>query len=805
MDNDRKVRELRKKITELTNKASEKGNSKKVVRIATQLKDFDEYSDILRMYGVLEEDNMEDIKHLKTDLKILYRELKSDLKTAIISGRKSTFREMAEEMQYVLSNSPVMQRLPKEEYDNIIKSFTFEPSMRKEEYIRNVKAEIAQFEDDRNMLGKLYSMQKELSEENPKQSTIDAKELYDAFIKQQKELQKELDYRDAQRETTTTYNALCEAYKALEKCKQGLLQPELSKKEKKELERARKDALKDIEEYMDSEYSKVLFDKDGNLKVSEDKLKSALKAQIQDLAFEKNRLNGIVDDKAVKKDYYDIIKVGVMRELETATNLFELQKKEKETEEHQKNSDVKKFTKKLRLKLVLENLKRIYMNEARLKGLEERLAVLSNKPKDQLTQQEIAEMQKLRSEILEIRNDINKISREVNRVKQLGSELGIDCIIHGNIDFNSVDQIDNIVLPQVEEALQNQRDEANLGVYKVLDRYGISEKDLRPTTIRVKMNEVVDDIRKNRRYRMIDLDYNNTKRAIMFNSNPGKVYYSKAPDKETSQKDEEIDEEYDEDHTISVIKKMNVDYTSLQLDTIDDRYKQRVECGRVYRYMRGEGPYELNFVSEDLGEYLDNPKKKLDKVLDELRDRMIKELGDKEALADFCEESAENKYIKHILSDNFVKRTIAKKKFIRDLEKANQGNEILSYVNMAIALNSEILPEEIDATLSRLAQPYTRESDIKKYVIIKEKNSALGLIHKKETKVSYSKLVDTQKQKEQENEMHFEINTRSARDGMVRPFEFDTAEMWDYTTARDKQRDNKKTKTKNHEQDGEIE
>lgn len=805
MDNDKKVRELRNKIAELTSKASEKSNFRKVVRIANQLKDFDENSEILRMYGVFEEDNMEDIKHLKTDLKVLCRELKSDLKTAMISGKKSTFREMAEEMQYVLSNSPIMQRFPKEEYDNIMQSFTFDSSIRKKEYIRNVKEEIAQFEDDRDMLVKLYSMQKELSAKNPKQSTIDAKELYDAFIKQQKKLQKELDYRDAQREITTTYNALCEAYKTLEKCEQGLLQPELSKKEIKELERAKKEALSNIEEYMDSEYSKDLFDKDGKLKVSEDKLKSALKEQIQDLAFEKNKLNGIVDDKAVKKDYYDIVKSEVMRELETATNLFELQKKEKETEEHQKNPDVQEYTKKLRLKLVLENLKRIYMNEARLRGLEERLAVLKNKPKDQLTQQEIAEMQKLSKEILEIRNDINKISKEVSRIKQLGSELGIDCIIHGNIDFNSVDQIDNIVLPQVEESIQNQRDEVNLGVHKVLDRYGIYEDDLTLTTVRVKMNEAVDDIRKNRRYRMIDLDYNNTKRAIVFNSNPGKIYYSKTTDKETSQKDEE--KEIDEDDTISVIKKMNVDYTSLQLDTIDDRYKQRVECGRVYRYIRGEGPYELNFVSEDLGEYLDNPKKKLDKVLDGLRDRMIKELGNKEALADFCEESAENKYMKDILSDNFIKRTIAKKKFIRDLEKANSGNETLSYVNMAIALNSEILPEGIDVTLSRLAQPYIRESDIKKYTVTRERSSGLGLIHKKETRVSYSKLVDTQKRKEQENGMHFEINTRSARDGMVRPFEFDTVEMWDYTTARDKQRDSKKSKTKAkaHEQEGEIE
>ncbi len=799
MYNDKKVKDLRIKMQEMLDKYSEKFEenidkevAKKELGAFEGFKNVVENFDILRMYGLLEEDNDIDVKRLAKDMKKLIKELRADLKEASRSGKKSTFREMSEEMQDTLNDSPVIQRLPKEVRDNIMQSFTFNSSMKKDEYIRNVKAEIKQLEEERNAI----------IEAGLNPVKVDSF-LYNDFIKQQKILQEELDYRDAQIEVTTTYNALCESYKTLEKCKQQLVEPDLSKKEIKKIENARGEALKNIAEYMDSGYSESLFDKDGKLVVTEEKLKSVLKEQIQDLAFEKNRLNGIVDDKVVQRDYYAIIKAGILGEIESAKDLLELQKKEKATEEHQKNPDVKEFTKRLRLKMLLEKLKQIYADEAKLKGLRERLEVLKNKPQNQLTPDEIKEMQRLSKKICNISMDVNRISSLINEIMQLGNELGISCIIDGNIDLNSVNQIDSVALPQVNQSIQNQRDEINARVYKVLDRYDISDDDLRLTTIRVKMNETVDDIRKNRRYRTIDLDYNNSKGAIMFNSNPGKTYYSNEPAKETSKKHEEndIDEKYEKDDTIAVIKKMNVDYTSLQLDTIDDRYKQRVECGRVYRYARGSGPYELLFISEDLDEYLDDPKKKLDEVLDRLRDRISNELSDGETLEDFCEENAENKYMKDLLSDNFMKRTIAKKKFIKDLAKANPGNEMLGYANMAIALNSEILPDDIDKTLSRLAQPYTRESDISKYVVTKEKSGTLGFIRKEEIKISHSKLVDTQEQKEQENEMHFEINTRSARDGMVRPFEIENVEMWDYKVSHDKNREKKKSKSKESEKE----
>ena len=129
-------------------------------------------------------------------------------------------------------------------------------------------------------------------------------------------------------------------------------------------------------------------------------------------------------------------------------------------------------------------------------------------------------------------------------------------------------------------------------------------------------------------------------------------------------------------NTLKFPIQLYVQTRSVNLNDNITKYKQRVEFGRVYRYERGKKDGELHFVEEDLEVYLENPKKKLNEILDGLREKVLAEFPSEKELENYCDK-LESKEFKGLLSKSPIKRARAKKELIKKIEISNIKKESL--------------------------------------------------------------------------------------------------------------------------------
>ena len=836
MDNERKIRELRKKIDELSEMFEERFEQVLQTKKNRRAQDVDfsiyntgvegfgneKFYERIVSYGI-DVSNNDELKEMARSLKNVEKLLEAQLKDIRKTRKREDFEEIAYEIQSALSSSTMMQRLPPEELQKRIDSLKYEPGISRKVYIERLKNELEQVRYERDSArGKI------IVNNDP-----DLKAIYDDLLDKDHILNRELEYRNEHKAVTREYNVLCETYQTLEKIDVLFAQPGLSDEKRKLLEQKRDGLLNTVYGYLPDNVTDRIFDENLQLTVSNREMMRALKEEIQDIAFEKNALNGIVDDNARRKDTFDIMKVDIFENIEEATDWNRLQEKRKQMPFAFKNPEVQEFADKLELKLLMQQLMSIYQKEGTLKDLRSQLDELRNKPMEQLTDDERQKIQNLYKEIREIQSEVNNISSISNKIRELGGSLDIECIVNGSLDLNSRTAITTVGIPQVDMAMKRQKELAQCRKDRIFERYDIKEGATQEEIIE-QMGSRINQILMNKRDIIIGIEPKEGKDVNAPSDTSSKENSSsvvplnfdkEAPSKVplTSFKDDmDLDDEPAEEFPPEeqrVLRKMKIYDTQTQIDTIDDRYKQRVELGKVYRYERGNDSQELLFVEEDLETYLEDPKKKLNEVLNGLRNRMLNELGSEEDLEAFCQNGAGNKSFEGLVSKNPLKRMSAKRKFIKELEKANIGNKGMAYANMAIALNSEVLPEAVDKVLDRMAQPYIRESDMKKYVKMGEKSGLLGVTHREQGKIYKSKLIETQRNSDYKKEKYSSrLNVRTEKDGMVRPFEITMEEMGTFQVTQEKPNKaqnprrnnnshgkNKSKKRDNKSQDGEIE
>ena len=786
MDSDRKVRDLRAKIFELSQKFDAEFENviksrkyRKVQDLNISFSDIEEYADErfderIHTYGV-DKTNDEALKEMAISLKNVEKLLSMKLKDIRKVRDREEFEDIVAEVQSAISSSLFMQRLPSDELKKRLEKLKYNPDVTRREYIRNLKKEIEQLQYERDAARGMLVINRDPQ----------LKSLYDELEADDRILKDEIEYRRENEEVSLAYNSLCEAYQTLERIYSRYSDPNLSEEENEFLEKELDKIIPILYTHLSEKTRERVFSKEKGFNGAE--IFKVLKEEIQDLAFEKNALNGIVDSKALRKDSFDIVKIVILAEIEKYDNSKDL----KLLMEHEKmqHPEFKEFASKVRMKLLMQDLIGIYQKEANLKQIDERLRELSGKPQESLTNDETREKQRLSKERGQIKMDINKISQKTAEIRKLGTSLGIECIIDGSLDLNSEEAIKTIGIVQVDAAIKKQKDLVNERISKVLARYEI-EEGLTPEEITERMVAKVEEIRSRSNDRIVNLRYKDRSHEES----------EKTTDSSESKKENKKGIEKTDDDAV-IIRKMKVHDTQIQLDTIDDRYRQRVECGKVYRYVRGKSNDELNFIEEDLEAYIENPKKKLDQVLNGIRDRLIRELGSEKELEIFCDENDDKEFLEGLVSKNPLKRFKAKRDFMKKIELANNGNEGMAYASMALALNSEVLPNAIVGVMARTAQPYDRENDMKRYVKIKEKSGLFGLISREEGKIYQSRLLEADKRRERAKEAREDsyINVRSKTNGMVRPFEFAIEEL--EFELRPKQKNNKPRKNNHKKRD----
>lgn len=319
----------------------------------------------------------------------------------------------------------------------------------------------------------------------------------------------------------------------------------------------------------------------------------------------------------------------------------------------------------------------------------------------------------------------------------------------------SVDDWDDIIKKSNSD-MKTYLDKAKNEKIKVLDKYGIRynpSKIPNAKTTEENIKKAVGGIRE--RKKMIELIHNSKEN----------------PYKEIEEIYDPADYMYNHKGSQLIEKKEEMHYDVNE--QINEIGVQRIESGKVYRCERIG--HKILHVKEDLEIYLKNPKKKLNYVLDSLADKIEEDFEKNEDLKKFMNDE-KSKKLKDLTSKNPFTRMKARKNFIEELEK-NGG--LLNVANMAIALNSEIIPEDIVATLDRTAQPYTRDSDMSRYVETKQKGGFLGMGKKDVFEISETAIERAERiARNKENlGVRSKLKTISQPDGTVRPFEITDEEM----------------------------
>ena len=347
VDSERKVRELRKKIDELSEMFEERFEQVLQTKKNRRAQDVDfsiyntgvegfgneKFYERIVSYGI-DVSNNDELKEIARSLKNVEKLLEAQLKDIRKTRKREDFEEIAYEIQSALSSSTMMQRLSPEELQKRIDSLKYDPNISRKIYIERLKNELKQIRYERDAArGKI------IVNNDP-----DLKAIYDDLLDKDYILNRELEYRNEHKAVTREYNVLCETYQNLEKIDVLFAQPGLSDEKRKFLEQKRDSLLNTVYGYLPDDVTDRIFDEKLQLSVSNREMMRALKEEIQDIAFEKNALNGIVDDNARRKDIFDIMKVEVFEKLE----------KRKQKSYEFENLEVQEFADKLELKLSMQ-------------------------------------------------------------------------------------------------------------------------------------------------------------------------------------------------------------------------------------------------------------------------------------------------------------------------------------------------------------------------------------------------------------------------------------------------------------------
>ncbi len=853
MDSERALRELRKSIEELTETFNDT-----LARKNGRLRNFDVnatgYEDRamfrrVQDYGVdpsnpAELDQM--IRNLSDVIKDL-REKRDDLEEAIARGRRKApiLRGIRETMEGLTDSANISEEerdARKASYNNA--RFTARRDNNPNIILRDINRQLREFAFDRRS-----ALAMNVIMHNP-----ELREDYINLMEMESKLVEEEHYRGEQRKLTGKYNELCKAYMMLEKVERGMENPNLTPQQQLVMERDREDAIQKIEDAMqdpsdEKRRKDVLGDRTAGEAVDVKKLMPKLREEIEQVAFERNALNGIVDDRVLQRDKFDIERVDLQQKLKDSYSEPDEKKRADKQKELAKTKELEEYLQLLEIKNMINGLNK-KMGElqaaetelVRLQSLVPNPFDANNKDhvaKKAAADKKLAERDKLKNEVAKLKKDIfDKVSplKMKGLTKLQLSDLDDPAKI-GKVGAG----LDSKIKSAEKDA--SERRKKALSKYDVKEKRGADTKDLlagvdtKVRTIRSKyntrhalqtLNEQEQAVRndgtenptQNPAQNPADVGAPQGNQGAPVNparpaggvtpplfgnpsggrvvsprtvggvsgpapvssnptpapagTNPGVVPGETSPDVSAPQVQAEYRPADYKYRYLGYQKKLGEVPVQYDLQSqLDELGKQRVEAGKVYRYEKAGD--QLLYLEEDLSIYVTNPKAKLNNVLDGLRDRLEDEFESKADLQEFLEQDGKEE-LKDLISKNPLVRMRARRDFVKALESSGGAMQL---ANMAIALNSEATPEMINEVIGRKAQPYTRDSDMRKYVKMKEKSKFLGLGHVTKGKIDQPMIMQIANKIERAeargNRSSLQIRTQT--DGMLRPFEISDEEI----------------------------
>ncbi|MBQ8299945.1 MAG: hypothetical protein IJX99_08885 [Clostridia bacterium] len=853
MDSERALRELRKSIEELTETFNDT-----LARKNGRLRDFDinstGYEDRamlrrLQDYGI-NPSNPNDLNQMIRNLNDVIRDLREkrdDLEEAI--ARRRDKRPILRGIRSTMEGLDVSANISEEERDARRDSYnnarlSAARSNNPDILIRNINRQLREFVFDRKA-----ALAMSVIMQNP-----ELRENYINLMDMENKLEEEEQYRDDQRRLTGKYNELCKAYMLLEKVERGMENPNLTPQHQLVMERDREDAIQKIEDAMqdpadDARRKNVLGNRAPGDTVDIKKVMPKLREEIEQVAFERNALNGIVDDRVLQRDKFAVERVDLQQKLKDSYAEPDAKKRADKQKELAKTKELKEYLELLEIKNMINTLN---TKTSELQAAEAELTRLqglvpspfdANNPdhvaKRDAANKKLADVNKLKGEVAKLKKDIFD---KVSPLKMKGlTKLQLSELDDPAKLVKVGDGLDSRIKSAEKDAADRRK--KALAKYDVKERKGDKTKDLftkvdtKVASIRSRYNgrHALQTLNGQEQAARDAADGNATPNPVDVNapqvnpvgpgasgnptrttggvvpplfgnpggasSNPGvrvtqprmsgglggpnpapvnpvaPTSANPGPAPADVSAPQTTDEYRPADYKYRYLgyqKKLGEVPVQYDLQSqLDELGQQRVEAGKVYRYEKAGD--RLIYLEEDLSIYVTNPKAKLNDVLDGLRAKLEEEFNDKGKLKEFLAQDGKEE-LKDLISKNPLVRMRARKEFMDALESTGGPMQL---ANMAIALNSEATPEMINEVLGRKAQPYTRDSDMHKYVKMKEKRGFLGIGSVAKGKVDQPRIMQIankiEKAEARGNRSSLQIRTQT--DGMLRPFEISDEEI----------------------------
>ena len=502
------VRRLRNAITELSkvfdsevelvfSKGDSAGVPFSYVVDRTEFFERKKFYEIVEDYGI-DMTNHDQLVAAHKELSGLIKTFSSSVTELEKSKSSGTFEEVLKGMRDSLDTSTLMQSLPQDELEKRQKMLDIvtvqeiddngveETVASRPETMKQVKAFLSRLKKE------CYAVREaKMLNERP-----EIFEIYEDLRDMEDELVAEQEYRDEHRTVTAKYNSLCTSYESLEMIEQELSDSRITDKRRSRLDDERKAIIQTLKDTMSPEVSGRLFGKDGKREPSNTKLMKALKEDIEDVAFQKNALNGLVDRDVLSRDVFIIAQVDRMQDIEDASKLTNAKERTEKIKELTKTKELEEFAKKIELKRMLQELNTLLAELAELTAAEARYNELKAKPEKDLTDDEKREMAQLLQKTVKLKNVKSRVGTLQNSIKELAKELHMETFEKMDLNFSQV--IENFALKDVDRAIDGQKKSAQTRRNKVCAKYGIAKNET-TENISVQMKAKIEDIQKRKR------------------------------------------------------------------------------------------------------------------------------------------------------------------------------------------------------------------------------------------------------------------------------------------------------------------
>ena len=452
------------------------------------------FFELIESYGV-DMGNDSQLKNLAIELTHLSRFMGTKLDDLSDIRKRSEFRDVLQEMKNEILSSPVMANLTPEEQQKRLDMLEFvvdeDGELLRGATLDKIEEFVVRLEKESDAARGARMMLRD----------PDLVEMYEDLRAMEDDLAQEQEYRKEQRTLVTKYNSLCTSYQGLESIDSELRDPKITDRRKSKLEADRKAIIESLKSTMTPDLSERLFGPDGDKEPNQYQLTRTLKKDIEDVAFQVNLANGIVDKEVLARDAFTIVKVDAMQDMEAAYKLTDSKAREEKVKALSKSKDLEMFAKKLELKRKLEELQGLLAELEDLRKAEARYNELKAKPEKDLTEDEKKEMAQLLPKVMKLKNLKSQISTLQKSIKDLAKEFNMGSFEKMNL--NNPQTVAKFAIGDVDKSIESHKKYAQARRNEICDKYGVDKKET-TENIATQIKAKVAEIESRKRTRIVE-------------------------------------------------------------------------------------------------------------------------------------------------------------------------------------------------------------------------------------------------------------------------------------------------------------